>query len=102
MFVGAVDNFTKPWLIGFSVEMPMSLTILGVFGGFLAFGFLVCSSADPDRRHVHLAARPGRVNADWDIVRFGMGLVVHVTTPFGVWRNTLRYSALRLVPDGTL
>jgi predicted PurR-regulated permease PerM len=35
-----VDNFIKPWLIGFGIEMPMSLTILGVFGGFLAFGFL--------------------------------------------------------------
>jgi predicted PurR-regulated permease PerM len=35
-----VDNFIKPWPIGFSIEMPMSLTILGVFGGFLAFGFL--------------------------------------------------------------
>jgi predicted PurR-regulated permease PerM len=40
IFVGMVDNFIKPWLIGFGVEMPMSLTILGVFGGFLAFGFL--------------------------------------------------------------
>jgi predicted PurR-regulated permease PerM len=40
LFVGMVDNFIKPWLIGFGVEMPMSLTILGVFGGFLAFGFL--------------------------------------------------------------
>ena len=27
-------------LFGFGVEMPISLTILGVFGGFLAFGFL--------------------------------------------------------------
>ena len=27
-------------LIGFGVAMPMSLTILGVFGGFVAFGFL--------------------------------------------------------------
>ena len=35
-----VDNFIEPWLIGFGVEMPMSLTILGVFAGFLAFGFL--------------------------------------------------------------
>jgi predicted PurR-regulated permease PerM len=35
-----VDNFVKPWLIGFGIEMPMSLTILGVFGGFVAFGFL--------------------------------------------------------------
>ena len=40
VFVGTVDNFIKPWLIGFGVEMPMSLTILGVFGGFIAFGFL--------------------------------------------------------------
>ena len=40
IFVGLIDNFIKPWLIGFGIEMPMSLTILGVFGGFLAFGFL--------------------------------------------------------------
>jgi predicted PurR-regulated permease PerM len=40
LLVGMIDNFVKPWLIGFGVEMPMSLTILGVFGGFLAFGFL--------------------------------------------------------------
>jgi predicted PurR-regulated permease PerM len=40
VFVSAVDNFIKPWLIGFGIEMPMSMTILGVFGGFLAFGFL--------------------------------------------------------------
>ena len=40
IFVSIVDNIIKPWLIGFGVEMPMSLTILGVFGGFVAFGFL--------------------------------------------------------------
>ena len=40
LFVSMVDNFLKPWLIGFGIEMPMSLTILGVFGGFIAFGFL--------------------------------------------------------------
>jgi predicted PurR-regulated permease PerM len=40
IFVSIVDNFIKPWLIGFGIEMPMSLTILGVFGGFVAFGFL--------------------------------------------------------------
>ena len=40
LFVSTVDNFIKPWLIGFGVEMPISLTILGVFGGFVAFGFL--------------------------------------------------------------
>jgi len=40
VFVGTIDNFIRPWLIGFGVEMPMSLTMLGVFGGFIAFGFL--------------------------------------------------------------
>ena len=38
--VSMMDNFIKPWLIGFGVAMPMSLTILGVFGGFISFGFL--------------------------------------------------------------
>jgi predicted PurR-regulated permease PerM len=40
VMVQVVDNIVKPWLIGFGIEMPMSLTILGVFGGFIAFGFL--------------------------------------------------------------
>jgi predicted PurR-regulated permease PerM len=40
VMVSTIDNFIKPWLIGFGFEMPLSLTILGVFGGFLAFGFL--------------------------------------------------------------
>jgi predicted PurR-regulated permease PerM len=40
VLVSTADNFIKPWLIGFGMEMPMSLTILGVFGGFIAFGFL--------------------------------------------------------------
>jgi predicted PurR-regulated permease PerM len=40
IFVSTVDNFIKPWLIGFGIHMPISLTILGVFGGFIAFGFL--------------------------------------------------------------
>lgn len=40
LFISTVDNFIKPWLIGFGLQMPMSLIILGVFGGFLAFGFL--------------------------------------------------------------
>jgi predicted PurR-regulated permease PerM len=40
VFVQVIDNIIKPWLIGFGIEMPMSLTILGVFGGFIAFGFL--------------------------------------------------------------
>jgi predicted PurR-regulated permease PerM len=40
VFVAILDHLIKPWLISFGIEMPMSLTILGVFGGFLAFGFL--------------------------------------------------------------
>jgi predicted PurR-regulated permease PerM len=40
LLVSSIDNFLKPWLIGLGVHMPMSLTILGVFGGFVAFGFL--------------------------------------------------------------
>ena len=40
VFVSTVDNFVKPWLISFGIDMPVSLTILGVFGGFIAFGFL--------------------------------------------------------------
>jgi hypothetical protein len=35
IFVNMVDNFIKPWLIDFGIAMPMSLTILGVFGGLL-------------------------------------------------------------------
>jgi predicted PurR-regulated permease PerM len=38
--VSTMDNVVKPWLISFGVAMPMSLTILGVFGGFVSFGFL--------------------------------------------------------------
>lgn len=40
LMVSTIDNFLKPWLIGLGVHMPMSLTILGVFGGFISFGFL--------------------------------------------------------------
>ena len=40
LLISMMDNFLKPWLIGLGVQMPMSLTILGVFGGFISFGFL--------------------------------------------------------------
>ncbi len=40
IFVTVIDNFLKPWLIGASIQMPLALVILGVFGGFLSFGFL--------------------------------------------------------------
>ena len=34
------DNVLKPLLIGSSLPLPMSLVMLGVFGGFMSFGFL--------------------------------------------------------------
>jgi len=40
LVVTVIDNVIKPFLIGAGVAMPLSLTILGVFGGFVAFGFL--------------------------------------------------------------
>ena len=40
LVVTVIDNIIKPFLIGVGVAMPLSLTILGVFGGFVAFGFL--------------------------------------------------------------
>jgi predicted PurR-regulated permease PerM len=40
VFVSTVDNLIRPWLISFGIDMPLSLTVLGVFGGFVAFGFL--------------------------------------------------------------
>jgi predicted PurR-regulated permease PerM len=36
----ACDHLVRPWLISFGVAMPLALVILGVFGGFLSFGFL--------------------------------------------------------------
>ncbi len=38
--LSAMDNLLRPWLISFGVPMPLSLVVLGVFGGFLSFGFL--------------------------------------------------------------
>ncbi len=38
--VSGSDNVLRPMLIQRGVEMPLSLIILGVFGGFVAFGFL--------------------------------------------------------------
>lgn len=35
-----IDNLLKPWLIGARIDMPIMLIMLGVFGGFVALGFL--------------------------------------------------------------
>lgn len=40
VFVSTLDNVVRPWLIGVGIDMPLSLTVVGVFGGFVAFGFL--------------------------------------------------------------
>ncbi|MGE0725057.1 MAG: AI-2E family transporter [Alphaproteobacteria bacterium] len=40
VMVTTSDNFIRPLLIMRGVQMPLTLVILGVFGGFLSFGFL--------------------------------------------------------------
>ena len=40
IMVSGSDNIARPLLIKRSSEMPLSLIILGVFGGLIAFGFL--------------------------------------------------------------
>ena len=40
IMVTTSDNLIRPWLISFGVRMPIAMVILGVFGGFIAFGFL--------------------------------------------------------------
>lgn len=40
VLVSAADHVLRPLLISFGVAMPLALVILGVFGGFLSFGFL--------------------------------------------------------------
>ena len=38
--VSSVDNFVKPWLISQGSDMPFVLTLFGVLGGAVAFGFI--------------------------------------------------------------
>lgn len=40
LFVSMADNVIRPFLVGFGAAMPITLIFLGVFGGFIAFGFL--------------------------------------------------------------
>jgi predicted PurR-regulated permease PerM len=40
ILITLADNVLKPLLIGSSITMPLALVIVGVFGGFLTFGFL--------------------------------------------------------------
>ena len=38
--ISGVDNVIKPWLISRGSRLPFALTLLGVLGGVLAFGFI--------------------------------------------------------------
>ncbi|WP_137176685.1 AI-2E family transporter [Roseomonas sp. AR75] len=38
--ISSSDNLIRPLLIRRGVDMPLSIVIIGVFGGFVAFGFL--------------------------------------------------------------
>lgn len=40
LLVSLADNVIRPFLVGFGAAMPITLIFLGVFGGFIAFGFL--------------------------------------------------------------
>jgi predicted PurR-regulated permease PerM len=40
LIVSVIDNIIRPLLVGVSVAMPFTLIFFGVFGGFIAFGFL--------------------------------------------------------------
>lgn len=40
IFVSTSDNFLRPILISRGMDMPLPLILVGVFGGFVAFGFL--------------------------------------------------------------
>jgi predicted PurR-regulated permease PerM len=40
LVISSSDNVVRPLLIKRGVEMPLSVVIIGVFGGFVAFGFL--------------------------------------------------------------
>jgi len=40
LVISSSDNVVRPLLIKRGVDMPLSIVILGVFGGFVAFGFL--------------------------------------------------------------
>ncbi len=40
LIVSSADNFIRPWFISRGANLPFLLTILGVLGGVLGFGFL--------------------------------------------------------------
>lgn len=40
LVISSVDNFLKPYFISLGSDMPLLLTLLGVLGGMMAFGFI--------------------------------------------------------------
>ena len=40
LFISAIDNVVKPYLISRSSNLPVLLIVLGVIGGVVAFGFV--------------------------------------------------------------
>jgi predicted PurR-regulated permease PerM len=67
LIVSTVDNFLKPLLIGLGVHMPMTLTILGVFGGFVAFGFLGLFIGPALLAAAFILLRAWRANEPWAV-----------------------------------
>jgi hypothetical protein len=54
IFLNTVDNFTKPWLIGFDIARTMSLTTWAFLAGFLRSASWVVYLTDLNRDHVHI------------------------------------------------
>jgi predicted PurR-regulated permease PerM len=67
LIVSTIDNFLKPLLIGLGVHMPMTLTILGVFGGFVAFGFLGLFIGPALLAAALILLRAWRANESWTV-----------------------------------
>jgi predicted PurR-regulated permease PerM len=67
LIVSMIDNFLKPLLIGLGVHMPMTLTILGVFGGFVAFGFLGLFIGPALLAAAFILLRAWRANEPWTV-----------------------------------
>jgi len=40
VMVSSIDNFVRPYFIGFGITLPILIVLLGVFGGIAAFGFI--------------------------------------------------------------
>jgi len=59
IFVNTVDNFTKPWLIGFDIARTMSLTTWAFLVGLSRSASWVCLSDRPQSRPRSRCSRHG-------------------------------------------